>query len=236
MDGADAQRAARDADVEAVLDKHVKDNSKKTYYGPASRFLVDVYDNEGAAVSESFRVVMAAADTVQARAALAKAWVKEKRQPAPLQFDLVTAPMIQRYLVGLRKKDGSKPGKSTYGTARSSVRFLYTTYKQLMPAEVDAALSVFMKGVKRDVVDQQKAGELRVQEGKEAFSFEQYQMLCKAMLALKGTEGLFLHVARACVEPYVPRGQRVQHHASAHGVGAGQPHCCLCAAEERSGR
>jgi len=63
-----------------------------------------------------------------------------------------------------------------------------------VPAEVDAALSVFMKGVKRDVVQRQKDGELRVQEGKEAFSFEQYQMVCKAMMALTGTEGPFLHL------------------------------------------
>ena len=190
----DAGRAARDADVEAILDKHVKAKSKETYYGPASRFLLYACANEVAAASESFRVAMAAADNEKARAALAKAWVKEKKQPAPLQFNLVTAPVIQRYLVGLRKKDGSKPGKSSYGTARSSVRFLFTTYKQLVPAEVDAALSVFMKGVKRDVVQRQKDGELRVQEGKEAFSFEQYQMVCKAMMALTGTEGPFLHL------------------------------------------
>lgn len=206
----------RDAEVEAVLDKHVKDSSKNTYCAPAARFLCHVAAKEENVITAPFRAALDAAEGEAGRFEVARTWIKEKRQPAPINFDLVSATVIQRYLVGLRKSDGSKPGKSTYATARSSVRFLFTLYKARMSPETDAGLSQFMKGIKRDVVERQQKGELPVREGKEPFTFELYHKVCMAMLKLTGTEGPFLHLVHVLAWCLMCRVENVFHILLAH--------------------
>ncbi|ETM56928.1 hypothetical protein L914_00178 [Phytophthora nicotianae] len=60
------------------------------------------------------------------------------------------------WLHDLKPGVGKKPGKSLYGSMRSSIFHLYRLYDVQMPDNYDNELRKFFKGLKRSVITESK--------------------------------------------------------------------------------
>jgi hypothetical protein len=175
------------AEVAAIDRKHVRDNSRDTYVRGIAKFMWWLGENKPDALTLGYkaeRPVPRAEALVHARQ-----WLEEERD-CPFVFDELAVDVLKLYFASLRKRDGEKPGKSVYNTARSSLKFLWTIYRVVQTTEEAAQLKVFFKGVARDVQDRKAAGEMSMREGKLPFTYELLRALC--MEALKAGDVFFV--------------------------------------------
>jgi hypothetical protein len=175
------------AEVAAIDRKHVRDNSRDTYLRGIAKFMWWLGENKPDALTLGYkaeRPVPRAEALVHARQ-----WLEEERD-CPFVFDELAVDVLKLYFASLRKRDGEKPGKSVYNTARSSLKFLWTIYRVVQTTEEAAQLKVFFKGVARDVQDRKAAGEMSMREGKLPFTYELLRALC--MEALKAGDVFFV--------------------------------------------
>ena len=57
-------------------------------------------------------------------------WLARAPEDSPIKWELFSPAVFKMYLASLVKSDGMKPGRSTYGTTRSSISHLFRIYEQ----------------------------------------------------------------------------------------------------------
>ncbi len=156
--------------VDAIGEKVVREQSKGIYMGAAAKFLFFLREHLPERLTATFgRAMRHIPDGATEKVVLAaiKAYLKaQPRRPAPVVFENVTANDVQLWMTSLRKRSGEPAGKSTYGTSRSAVLHLFRMYGVLMDPAVASRLTVWFKGLKRELADRAARGEGKVTEGK----------------------------------------------------------------------
>ncbi|ETN18946.1 hypothetical protein PPTG_04389 [Phytophthora nicotianae INRA-310] len=174
-------------EVQMVRNNTVNAKSKSVYLYGIIKYVLWLHDHKPGVVEPSLRALLdtvATDDTTEAykqKQSHVKLYVESDRREPPL--DLVDSNVhdFECFLMSLRKKDGKKPGKSLYGSMRSSIFHLYRLYDVQMPENYDNELRKFFKGLKRSVVRRQQESGDSLVEGKMNFQFSFYHKLCKAM-------------------------------------------------------
>ena len=109
----DAEQEAGDENVQAIMDKVVREKSRLVYCGKLGPFFYFLHQREDhGGLSFGFLVDYPSNDEKLA-IRYGKMYVKERRSPSPICWNDFDFENVLRWLQGLRKKDGSKPGKST---------------------------------------------------------------------------------------------------------------------------
>jgi hypothetical protein len=203
----------QDAEVNRLEDKKVRVSTKATYRSPQVKFLLYLLDNHVEATSKG---LSDAAGTLagKKRKLAVRTYLNSSfaLKTSPILFDQVTTDDVKRFFATLTKQDGTKVGLSGVGTARSSVLHLYSSFNkvlhsrinwceifefcllQQMPAEMEAALTVLWKGIKRDVQDRKADWDLPVEEGKSPLPIDLYELLMLKMFMSERAEGPFTHL------------------------------------------
>ena len=85
-------------------------------------------------------------------------------------------------------------GKSTFGTMRSGLVYLFSLSGTQMDVEFAAELKLFYKGLRRSVTRSSHNLNQRLTEGKEPFSFSIYRALNNAMMRATTKDSIFAHL------------------------------------------
>ena len=146
-------------------------------------------------------------------------WVAAMR-PDPLNFSVLDHAHITAFVGQLTKQNGQKATATYFRGAMSSVSFLLKEYKHPIPEDwkvvrcdrfliYTSVSQVFLislasrlqeeftemsRGLRREVVEWQKTGEIKMKEGKEGLNFHLYQMVGLAMLQLDDRSSPFYHL------------------------------------------
>ncbi|POM77572.1 LOW QUALITY PROTEIN: Hypothetical protein PHPALM_5026 [Phytophthora palmivora] len=97
--------------------------------------------------------------------------MEENREVSPLNYDLHELDDFEELLMSLSGRSGGKPGRSVYDSMRSSLFHLYRGYGQIMSLKFAGNLTLFFKGLKRDVARRNHNAGVKLTEGKEPLSF-----------------------------------------------------------------
>jgi hypothetical protein len=116
----------------------------------------------------------------------AQKWIKTHLQNAPnrppIKFNELKAEDFMLWVVSLKKKDGSKPGRSAYSTHRAALFNLFRDYKVRMSQELEIELANHYRGLKRTAASSAAAGNGEVKSGKSALEFSLYRFFGTQML------------------------------------------------------
>ncbi|POM69448.1 Hypothetical protein PHPALM_14262 [Phytophthora palmivora] len=119
--------------------------------------------------------------------------MEENREVSPLNYDLHEPDDFEEFLMSLSGRSGGKPGRSVYDSMRSSLFHLYRGYGQTMSPEFAGNLTLFFKGLKRDVARRNHNAGVKLTEGKEPLSFSVLRHFCATFLKHNDTEYVFAH-------------------------------------------
>jgi hypothetical protein len=201
--------------VEMVMDSRLRTNSKKSYQVKAAQFVQFLWNKRGQglvpvdAFSTRFTTaidalpaqkfesefIKKAKEFMQDKKKILKKWsflCPEGPENSGDSRIIDQSPVLE-FFASLKKKDGSLFAKSTFGTARSSLLWLYSLYDKEMPASLNKRTIEFNKGIKRMVVDQQRAGVSSLEEGKQPFDFELLGLVATQLMISHKKEYSFLH-------------------------------------------
>ena len=117
-----------DDDVEELWENIVGSKSNKIYNGSMVRFLVWVWANHKSLLTSE---CAAAADLETNKVKFFKSFLKKGRAHPPIHFEALTPRIFLSWIVKLRKKDGEKPGTSSYSSHRSGLFNLFRACRQV---------------------------------------------------------------------------------------------------------
>ena len=168
-------------EVDAVRQNTVSAESRRLYARSIARFLLWLIQNKPDLVTEN---LLTAVDTSTGREALEKikAFVEDKDNGPPIDFESITARVFVTWLVSIRKSNGAKPGYSAYNSHRAALFNLYRDYDVSMSSTLKEQMSHFFKGLKRTTARRTADGMERVQVGKNPLQFVTYRRIGQFML------------------------------------------------------
>jgi hypothetical protein len=179
-------------EVDFMRENQISNNSKKIYNYSTINYLKWLYANRQNVLTEEFiGAVEIPRDTGRPTTESIIAFLDTKEPP--VHFDQISAKDFMTWLASLRKKNGDKPGFSTYNSHRSAFSNMFRYCGILMPSALEKDLATHFKGLKRLTVQNLVAGNENIKIGKDPLSFELYKFLAKQMLMQPTPEYIFAH-------------------------------------------
>lgn len=119
--------------------------------------------------------------------------VFDDKTSVPIDFTKLTAQVVGRYFLSLKKADGvGLLSKSTYASHRSAINHLWRIHKKTPPPDYVSSLAVTMKGLFNTLALSKQRGATKLTSGKIPLPFEVYSKLSKWFLEQKkASEGVF---------------------------------------------
>jgi hypothetical protein len=119
---------------------------------------------------------------------------REDINAPPLKFDQLSADWVMRWVINIRQTAFAEGIYLSFGTNRqnrAAIKHLIRSYRQMMPVQMDAELSIYFKGLQRQTAKAIGTGRGRVQTGKDPMSFTLYKRLCKFYFKSEKREHVF---------------------------------------------
>ena len=116
-----------------------------------------------------------------------KAFIEDKDNGPPMDFENFTARVFVTWLVSLRKSNGKRPGYSCYTSHRAGLFNLYRDYDVAMSPALQEQLTHYFKGLKRTTAKRTADGLERVQVGKNPLQFTTYRRVARYMMESNNT-------------------------------------------------
>ena len=95
------------------------------------------------------------------------------------------------WIVSLRKKDGNKPGSSSYGSHQAGLFNLFHDFKVSMSPELEGELTNHFSGLKRKIAANIQAGEGEIKVGKDPLCLQLFRFLGFELLVDVSRESIF---------------------------------------------
>ena len=177
-------------EVASIRENRVSERSRDTYRRSYVKFIKYVVESRLDLVPDEFSMLLASDSNNSVKSVM-----KNFPRVSPINFDLLTAADFISWLVTVRKKDGTKPGNSTYNGLRTSLFNLFRDYGAIMSRKMEGELKDMFKGLKRTTAMQIAQGEGKIKSGKDPLSFSLYRFLAMEMLKEKPREYVFYRFA-----------------------------------------
>lgn len=200
-DADDEQDVPMEGDVDDELDAKVDEinnnttsaRTKAVYASKQISFLMFLDHAHPEVLSEDFLHDAPRSPDGSLQRSYVKKVVQERKRPAPINFSLLEARHVTRFILTLKKKNGEEATNSVHNSARSAVTDLFRTYDFITPKKMTNALQKFFKGLKRKSAKDAGMGQGKAYVGKKPLEFALYRFLCKELLRFGNTESLFVH-------------------------------------------
>ena len=180
-----AQLESEVADLRANVVKKV---SRGIYSNSLIKFLAWLYENKREILTPE---CASGADTAVNKRNYFKTVLKNPVTDPPVRFELITAELFMLWIVSLRKKDGNKPGSSSYGSHRAGLFNLFRDFKVSMSPELEGELTNHFSGLKRKIAANIQAGEGEIKVGKDPLCLQLFRFLGFELLVDVSRESIF---------------------------------------------
>lgn len=177
-------------EVAAVRRNTVADDSRDIYRRSSVDFVLWLHANESPLVNLDFGKD---ANGNVNNTSLSIALNSPNLQILPINFNELTAKEFMKFIVTRRKRDGGRPGFSTFNTHRSSLKNLFRDYEQQMSTTLAIELKHHFKGLKRQLAVEMGLGRRSITTGKYPLSFSLYKFLGECLLKSRKANTVFAH-------------------------------------------
>ena len=95
----------------------------------------------------------------------------------PIYFERIDSRLFLKYVLTLRKSDGSNPGNSTYKAHRTAFYYLFRIYDATMSPSLKEQMTRSFKGLTNAVAQRISNGEGNIKQGKDPMDFSFVDLL-----------------------------------------------------------
>ena len=117
-----------------------------------------------------------------------------EEENCPIILSKLTFSIFSYYISTRRNTDGSLKSRAFYGGLRAALMDIYRLSSYKMEEKFQKDLSIFMGGMKREVIREKIEKGISFDEGKRPMSFEVYKRLCETLFFSEETEDVFCHL------------------------------------------
>lgn len=182
-----------DAEVDEIFGCSTSASTRAVYISAIARFVAWIWARPQ---SHKFLTEAFVAETVAQGFCdeHLRTWLRRKPFVSPIRLDELDAQEFCRFLVTQKRADGKPYSKSVMDNFRSSLVFLHSLSGRQLSSEFAARLTLFYKGIKRKTTQERQQTNIRLQEGKEPFTFALYRELAHALLVHDNKNAVFLRL------------------------------------------
>ena len=183
-----------DEEMRRIDENRIAPKSKAIYKSAIIAFIVWIFEKRPALLTREFLNGMQHNTNIKEYAAYFLERAPLNTELHPIKFEELQAEDFKRFLLSITKRDGKKPGFSSYSTHRSALFDLFRMYKLRMSNDLSFHLSIFFSGLRRTHATAIANGDGEIVIGKHPLAFMCYRTVAKEFLKKDGKEHIFGHL------------------------------------------
>ena len=197
MANVDGERAsvasAAQAWVEEMESSSLAPSTKASYVGKLANLLAYLFKVAPGSLVEGRRNAVPV--TEKARPGFWKKLALDATSARPvLDFAALDIAHVLGWFSQFQGREGTTASHSVYGVAKSALKWFYGQHGQRFDHAFEERLKNTLKGAKKARAQLKEKGEVKMEEGKEALSFELYSTIAKHLFESDNKNAPFAHL------------------------------------------